>query len=173
MSTIAYRLPGNLRALCSRVFPRSYRLHALTARIGRRLYACVGDNVAARALSLGFKPKLVIYDCRSHRRSIPCLSPPKDYKVLTVKNPPSTITLQALNAIRECIRRDNYCCIRVEGEEDLLLLPVVLLAPLESLVAYGQPGLGVVVVECDHYAKKTASKILEAMKPRTLHILGF
>jgi len=43
----------------------------------------------------------------------------------------------------------------VDGEEDLAVIPCVLMAPEGSLILYGQPGEGVVLVETDK-VKETA-----------------
>ena len=51
--------------------------------------------------------------------------------------------------------------IYVEGEEDLATLPAVLLSPTGSMVAYGQPGEGVVLVEVDESKKKEFEEYVE------------
>ncbi len=50
--------------------------------------------------------------------------------------------------------------IQVDGEEDLLVLPVVLLAPLGYNVFYGQPGQGLVWIQVDESTKQHAYDIL-------------
>jgi uncharacterized protein (UPF0218 family) len=52
----------------------------------------------------------------------------------------------------------------VEGEEDLLTLVAMAVAPLGSFVIYGQPGEGLVVVEVDDAAKNRAWCFLEGMR---------
>lgn len=51
----------------------------------------------------------------------------------------------------------------VDGEEDLLTLVAMAVAPLGSFVIYGQPREGVVLVEVDCQANKKAIAFLEAM----------
>ena len=50
--------------------------------------------------------------------------------------------------------------IKIQGEEDLLALPAILLAPLGSVVIYGQKDLGVVVVEVTEEKKEEVKKII-------------
>ncbi len=54
--------------------------------------------------------------------------------------------------------------ILVAGEEDLLTLAAVWLAPLGSLVVYGQPHQGVVTVEVTAQKKREAEKIFGLME---------
>jgi len=51
----------------------------------------------------------------------------------------------------------------VEGEEDLLTLVVMVTAPLGSLVVYGQPNEGLVLVEVNGEAREKACLFLENM----------
>ena len=52
----------------------------------------------------------------------------------------------------------------VAGEEDLLTIVAVLKACENSLVVYGQPQQGVVVVKVDATSKHKAGLIVEAME---------
>ena len=49
--------------------------------------------------------------------------------------------------------------------KDLLALVAILEAPKNSLVVYGQPYEGVVVVKVDETIKEKAKKIIQAMEP--------
>ena len=51
----------------------------------------------------------------------------------------------------------------VEGEEDLLAIPAVTKAPLGSIVYYGQPKVGVVMVAVDEEARLRAGRTLRQM----------
>ncbi len=52
----------------------------------------------------------------------------------------------------------------VDGEEDLLTLVAVLCAPENSLVVYGQPHEGIVVVKVTEKTKRKIRRIVEAME---------
>ena len=52
----------------------------------------------------------------------------------------------------------------VDGEEDLLTIVAVLLAPYGSMVMYGQPKQGVVVLEVKEEVKKRFREIIGRMK---------
>ena len=53
------------------------------------------------------------------------------------------------------------CWLVVNGEEDLLTLPAILFAPLNSLVLYGHWQYGIIVVEVDEKIKEKVRKILK------------
>jgi hypothetical protein len=80
------------------------------------------------------------------------------------KNDPGTISLTAINALRSSFKKyisgDKKQIIIIKGEEDLLTLAAILLAPLGSLVLYGQWNLGVVAVEVTEERKKEIEKVL-------------
>ena len=81
-----------------------------------------------------------------------------------VKNPPGTITEEAIVAIKEALESPKHVHILVDGEEDLLVLIAVFYAPEKSLVVYGQPYEGIVVVKVTSEKKAEAAEILKAMK---------
>jgi len=51
----------------------------------------------------------------------------------------------------------------VEGKEDILTLVAVVLAPLGSLVAYGQPDRGIVIVVVSDVEKSLAEQIIRGL----------
>lgn len=75
-----------------------------------------------------------------------------------MKNPPGNLSPETLEAFKETERPLK---IVVEGEEDLAAIPAVLNAPLGSVVVYGQPHEGIVMVRVDEDAKQ---KFLEILK---------
>jgi uncharacterized protein (UPF0218 family) len=65
-------------------------------------------------------------------------------EVKNAKNPAGYLTPSLLQAIEESITSQNSVVINVEGEEDLAPLYIHCLAPIGSVVLYGQPNVGVV-----------------------------
>ena len=69
--------------------------------------------------------------------------------ILRAKNPPGTITENLWETIEQSIELaengDNQLII-VDGEEDLAVLPCILIAPDSTVVLYGQPNEGLVVL---------------------------
>ncbi len=123
----------------------------------------VGDQVSQDLYNHHLLPDLLIVDNRIMRREIPPISATAD-KVVTVKNPPGTITDEARLAVEKAMNASERTKIVVDGEEDLLALVAVLTAPENSLILYGQPHEGIVVVKVSAKMKQKVRKIVEAMK---------
>jgi len=122
----------------------------------------VGDVVSKNLVEGGIHPKLLIVDNKVMRTNVKPLPLPEGEEV-HVKNPPGTITREAIKAIQEAFKTDRIVKIIVEGEEDLLTPVAVLYAPENSIVVYGQPGEGAVVVKVTKDKKDEAADILKAM----------
>ena len=52
----------------------------------------------------------------------------------------------------------------MDGEEDLLALAAVLFAPFGSMVVYGQPKQGIVVIDVTEDSKRRIHDIVERME---------
>ena len=123
----------------------------------------VGDTVSRNLFRSHMNPQLSIIDNKCMRKKIR----PKKFAVknaVYVKNPQGTITEEAITAIREALSSGQHVQIVVDGEEDLLTLIAVLYAPENSLVVYGQPYEGIVVVKATPEKKAEVAEILKAME---------
>ncbi|MEM1563644.1 MAG: DUF359 domain-containing protein [Candidatus Bathyarchaeia archaeon] len=127
------------------------------------IIVAVGDAVSKNLVENGIRPNLLIVDNRVMRESITPLPLSAEIEK-HVKNPPGTITFEALKAIKEALEADQKTKIVVEGEEDLLTLCAILYAPENSFVVYGQPRKGMVVVKATKQKKEEVAKILKAME---------
>ncbi len=63
----------------------------------------------------------------------------EDIETIATENPAGSITPQLFNAIQKAFSSNSKKIILVKGEEDLAVLPVMLIAPLGFSVYYGQP----------------------------------
>jgi len=122
----------------------------------------VGDRVSRNLVDFKMPPHVSIIDNKCMRRRIKTIVDAEN--VIQVSNPRGTITEEAIVAIREVFDQDKRFQIIVEGEEDLLVLITVLYAPENSLVVYGQPREGIVVVKVTPEKKARAADFLKAMK---------
>ena len=94
----------------------------------------------------------------------PILAPAK--KVYRVKNPPGTLTEESFKAVSEAMKNEESTKIIVDGEEDLITLLAVKEAPLDSIVLYGQPGEGVVLVRVTEEKRREIMRMLSEMERR-------
>ena len=123
----------------------------------------VGDVVSLNLHKYGIHPQLTIIDNKSLRsQAIP--ENVSVEKTVCVTNPQGTITKEAAQAIRQAINKNEHTHIVIDGEEDLLTLIAVLYAPKNSVVVYGQPYKGIVVVKVTSQKKAEVKKFLKTME---------
>jgi len=123
----------------------------------------VGDIVSENMAKHGISPQVMIVDNRVMREPITPIFLKAD-QTLHLKNPPGTLTSQAWSVMQEALRQVQRTKVVVDGEEDLLTLVAVLCAPENSLVVYGQPHEGIVVVRVTEQKKGMIRRIVEAME---------
>lgn len=119
----------------------------------------VGDVVASNMIRSGIRVDSIIIDFKSERQPVE-LTFPDSFEVIRIKNPTGTITSAACEAVKKAVQRLSATAIVVEGEEDLLTLPAIRFAPLEALVVYGQPHVGIVLVPVTESIRKEAEQLL-------------
>lgn len=125
----------------------------------------VGDRVSENMLKAGIRPNVVIVDNRVMRKTItPIAVDVEETSVL--RNPPGTIADEAWRVIGAALKNDKRTRILVEGEEDLLALVAAICAPQNSIVVYGQPREGVVVIKVTQGARRTFSDMIDEMERR-------
>ncbi len=123
----------------------------------------VGDTVSKNLTENHLLPKLSIIDNKVMRKDAQPFQLQTD-KTINIKNPPGTITDEAIEAICEATKCNYRVKIVVEGEEDLLTLIAVLYAPENSFVVYGQPYEGIVAIKVTPEKKAEIAEILKTMK---------
>ena len=124
----------------------------------------VGDVTSEKIMNFGLMPSLQIVDGKTKRGQydIPETSQP----VISVKcdNPPGEINLECVDIIRECLTSTSPLRLEVNGEEDLLVIPVCIYAPEGAVVMYGQPNEGLVVVHINSEIRNKTKSLMNLMK---------
>ena len=123
----------------------------------------VGDRTTENMLQLGLKPQIQIIDGLEKRTQ---RIAPADDTVntnLSCKNPPGEITEESIQVIQKAFSCESPVRITVDGEEDLLVIPVCIHAPENSIVMYGQPNEGLVIIRVTPEIKAKVQKILDSM----------
>jgi uncharacterized protein (UPF0218 family) len=123
----------------------------------------VGDTVSRNLVRNRILPQLMIVDNLAMRKITQPVSV-KVEKTLYVKNPAGTITDEAVQAIRNALKCGQHVKIVVDGEEDLLTLIAIQHSSMNSLVVYGQPHEGIVVVKVTAEKKAEIADILKDME---------
>ena len=129
-----------------------------------RIFA-IGDIVASNMMKSKIKVDSIVIDFKSERTPI---TPIKlnSFKVINVKNNAGTITPEACHAMREAVQGSSATAIIVDGEEDLLTLSAIKFAHIGSLIVYGQPHVGIVLVQVTERTKLEAEQLLEFVKKK-------
>jgi len=123
----------------------------------------VGDTVSDNMLKHGVSPQVLIVDNKVMRKPIQAIAVNAD-QTLHVKNPAGTLADEAWTVIKEALRGKRRTRVFVDGEEDLLTLVAVLCAPENSLVVYGQPHEGIVVVKVTEKTREKVHHIVDSME---------
>ena len=123
----------------------------------------VGDRTTEKMIEFGIIPSLQIIDGiekREKRESIKL----EGTIELTVDNPPAEITDSAIEVIKKALSLNDTVRIMVNGEEDLLVLPVCVFSPENAVVMYGQPNQGLVIVQVTPEIRNKTQKLLDLME---------
>ena len=123
----------------------------------------VGDRTTKKMIEFGFIPSLQIIDGQEKREK---KEPPKLANAieLTVQNPAAEITSQSIEMIKNALMMQPPVRLFVDGEEDLLVLPVCIHAPENAIVLYGQPNEGLVIVKITPEIRNKVQSLLDLME---------
>jgi uncharacterized protein (UPF0218 family) len=127
---------------------------------GAKKVMTVGDATTERLLGFGIVPDVAVIDGKERRSG---RDYPSNYvaKELRCANPAGEISEQATETIRAAVASKQPVRVIVDGEEDLLALPVFATAPDGAVVLYGQPLEGLVIVRITPAKKKQAKDLMK------------
>jgi uncharacterized protein (UPF0218 family) len=125
-------------------------------------FATVGDFVTYYVMESGLNPDLAVVDHRVMRQDVEPFKFIRD-KVVVI-NPAGTIKAEAQRALWEAITLKKRLGVVVEGEEDLLVLPLMAMMPIGSVIVYGQPREGMVVVTLTEERRRWAKDFMAEME---------
>ena len=133
----------------------------------KHLIIAVGDVVSLTMRRNGIVPLLSVYDGFTERHEVTGFADLVKNGGLAetvVSNPPGEITSELVDAVKNTLAGRSAGIIRVEGEEDLALLPCVLYAPENSVVIYGWPGRGMKAVDTDGPTRTRIAQLYDMME---------
>lgn len=126
------------------------------------MLASVGDFVSRNLLAHCLEPDIIVFDGRIMRRDVEPIEPKGRFEIRT-RNRPGMIEEGAWEALGKAVKLKRRVAVLVEGEEDLLVIPLISLMPLGSMIVYGQPNVGVVMIEVDRKMKEWAEGFIARM----------
>lgn len=121
----------------------------------------VGDATTEKMLAFNIIPSLSIVDGleKREKRTIP----QRTVTRLFCDNPAGHITAQSIDTIKGALESKPPVQIVVNGEEDLLVLPVCMHAPQNAVLMYGQPNEGLVIVKITQEIRNKTQELLNLM----------
>ena len=158
-------LKGNLQSPNSLII----KLRKSLAKTNNSIIITVGDEVTTLCNRFGIGIDLAIIDFKIKRKKVydnlSDLGFRRNKPDFLVENPRGFIRSKMISAIdmslKEIVLKGKQQIIKVNGEEDLAGIPAILLAPLGSVVMYGQPGGGLVIVRVSEDRKKHLIRLLK------------
>lgn len=137
-----------------------------------KLIITVGDVVTRSFNELGIPLNLAVVDFKIKRKktikNLGELGFKKEKPDLILKNPAGGISSSLSSGLKKILSKfskppthnSEPITIKVLGEEDLAVLPMIIFSPKNSAIFYGQPSKGIVYLKVNEKLKKRASKLL-------------
>ncbi len=169
----AYSLPLELRSELAqplgRVFGPEETGGAEFKKLAREspMVVTVGDRVT-ETLAVVRTPEVQVVDGveRRQKRELPEVP---FARLIKVKNPAGSVTASAIDGMKRAFTGRKPVRVQVEGEEDLMAMLAIAMAPIAALVFYGQPGVGVVAVKANAVSKSRNRALLARMGIKGIH----
>lgn len=156
-------LPERLRVLLKRPLGNLILPEDIQSRIPNQLIITVGDVTTDVVLSRGIIPDLTIIDLHARRKPYKPLAEfsfPETIHINHIASGPGFISQQAIEALKAWIQTSEPSVLVVKGEDDLLVLPTILLVPEQTRIYYGQPNEGLVEVIVTQQVKDDVQSLL-------------
>lgn len=162
-----WHMPEHLRSKLQNPIGETYtNIDELVSAINETsIVIAVGDIVTNSLISSKLKPSICVYDGKSNRIVLDPTSIPPTLQIAhyNILNPAGSINSLYTNILLKALKNvenSNTVIIKVDGEEDLLTLPTILLAPLNTYVVYGLPSIGICAAYITEESKNEIVKIL-------------
>lgn len=123
----------------------------------------VGDVVTESFRKQVYNPDVAVIDFKTRRMKLSRGTQNKGEishinKAGTIQR---TAVLSFKDDVRKFIKNNKKSALFIKGEEDLLALPAILLAPLNSVVLYGQFDLGIILTEVTEDKKNRVEDLIK------------
>jgi pantetheine-phosphate adenylyltransferase len=163
------KLAENLRKNFQKPFGELLKNIDYSLRIKNHLVITVGDIATKNfnVRSLGQNISVVDFKVAREKKfaNMRELGFAGNENIHKVDNPAGHITSGLFRKLAEIIKpsMQERVVLQVNGEEDLAVLPLVLLAPLNTVIYYGQPGKGLVEVTVSEETKNRAYSLISKL----------
>lgn len=156
-------LPQSLRPELQKPFGKV--LNSVPSGLNPEKVIAIGDITTQKFNQENVGQFLSIVDFQVNRQKkfdkLPELGFADDIRTIEVENPAGTIAPQLFAGVQRAFESKGKQVILVKGEEDLAVLPVLLIAPLGFTIFYGQPSVGLVEVSVTEENKEKAYNLID------------
>ncbi|MHA1972215.1 MAG: GTP-dependent dephospho-CoA kinase family protein [Candidatus Hodarchaeales archaeon] len=175
---MGYKLPNSLRHSLRKPLGKFFQGDEDTVTVEAILYikncippltVSIGDYCTKKFFDHNFLPDIIIFDGKTKRLTNVELYL-DDYIIKDAVNPPEWVSDKASEILKNTITFStaNNCrvAVRIQGEEDLLVIPTILVLPVGSIVVYGQPPFnkddqgGLVIINIQQDLKRRIKSLL-------------
>jgi len=122
----------------------------------------IGDICALALLSMGIRPFVAVFDYKVMRKPVnkvqKTILSREFKKAKKYKNPAGTVSDKLLKDAKTIMKKGG--AVRIQGEEDLTALVFIKHAGKNTIIVYGQPHEGLVLVKPTNALKKKVEKML-------------
>jgi hypothetical protein len=165
-------IPASLRPLLRKKFGVLYKgtgeetVGKVAGDLGEPIkLISVGDVTTFHLLKSNIIPDILVIDDKTHRQpaceQMITGTKQSGFKELVVNNPAGSITEELVDAFAEAFDSNRRVRIFVQGEEDLASLPAIMMAPVGSVVLYGQPSEGMMFVRITASKKEEMTELID------------
>lgn len=159
--TISDSLRKELKIPLGDLLPESQvNKEAIQKAVTGKYVISVGDRTTEKMIGFGLVPSLQIIDNQEKREKREVFDKEGVSSLLECKNPAAEISPQSIETIKKAFSLEPPVRITVDGEEDLLVIPACIYAPDKSVVLYGQPNEGMVIVPVTSEIRNKTKSIL-------------
>ncbi len=141
------------------------------AKIAPNKTISIGDETTKILNTKNINQKISVVDFKIKRQEIFSkfseLGFSRKEKIWEINNPPSQIskeTWKTILSLKDNLSKLKRVILKVKGEEDLLVLPFIILFPLGFNIFYGQPDEGMVYIKINLNIKRKVFSFLKQLK---------
>lgn len=129
----------------------------------------VGDETTKYLNNSGLSPDISVIDFKIAREKrfsdVRDLGFSGSESIINVSNPPGKISSEIFVTAKKIFDINLKTIVLIEGEEDLVVLPMVLASPIGNRLFYGQPNEGMVIIDIDESIKAKIREIVARFTP--------
>ncbi|MHA1730138.1 MAG: DUF359 domain-containing protein [Promethearchaeota archaeon] len=157
--------------------PKWFEEHSGSQNKGYKII-CVGDVVTEgfiKSPELSAHLKMCVVDGKTKRKQYNIEPGQILPNKITIKNPAGTISGLASKKLKKLAESEGKFLVIVEGEEDPLVIPLILFLPEDTYIVYGQPPVtddisgipaGMVIISVNQNLKENYRRLLNTFETK-------